>query len=286
MGWFWQSPPSARAEGSSNVPPATSTEAAQPPQAKASPSGPESGSGDRELAMFMDMLMKDVSQSSSSSPSSAQQKPQPPPSSAPSSSSSPSPSQSQSQSQASSESKSTLSSWLPWGSTKSTTTTDAATEPAGARKKKTRSPQSVAMSEHVLPTTMSCRDAFDYAWHCHTPASQWNAVYRYGSVRTCSELWDDFWFCMRTRSYPPELRAEAIREHYRAKEEAKYGGGRPSSEDVWESRDERVPPGTAFKKSFDPPIVDDAEFQRVDAERRRRIREAMGIEEGRDGGGK
>jgi hypothetical protein len=130
------------------------------------------------------------------------------------------------------------------------------------------------MSEHSLPTTMSCRDAFDYAWHCHTPGSQWNAVYRYGGVRPCTELWDDFWFCMRTKSYSPELRAEAVREHYRAKEEAKYGGGRPSSEDIWQSRDERVAPGTAFQASFDPPIADDAEYQRRDAEERRRRRAA------------
>jgi hypothetical protein len=129
------------------------------------------------------------------------------------------------------------------------------------------------MSAHSLPTTLSCRDAFDYAWHCHTPGSQWNAVYRYGSVRPCTELWDDFWFCMRTKSYSPEMRAAAIREHYAAKEETKYGGGRPSSEDVWESRDERVAPGTAFQAKFDPPIVDDEEFQRADAERRRRVME-------------
>ncbi|KAL2174389.1 uncharacterized protein P884DRAFT_263728 [Thermothelomyces heterothallicus CBS 202.75] len=274
MGWLWQSSPSVKAEGSSSVPPATSTTpsssvAETPPQAKASPSGPESSPGDREIAMFMDMLMKDA-QSSSSAQHETQ--PPPPPSSLPSSL----------PSQASSDSKSTRSSWLPWASTKPAA--DLAVEQAESPRRKTRSPQSLAMSEHVLPTTMSCRDAFDYAWHCHTPGSQWNAVYRYGSVRTCSELWDDFWFCMRTKSYPPELRAEAIREHYRAKEEAKYGGGKPSSEDVWESREERVPPGTAFKKSFDPPIVDDAEFQRVDAERRRRIREAIGIE-GRGGGG-
>jgi hypothetical protein len=140
------------------------------------------------------------------------------------------------------------------------------------------------MSEYSLPTTMSCRDAFDYAWHCHTPGSQWNAVYRYGTVRTCSELWDDFWFCMRTKSYSPELRAEAIKEHYRAKEEAKYGGGKPSSEDIWESREERVAPGTAFNKPYVPPAVDDAEAQMIEAERRRRIRVAAGIENGDDEG--
>ncbi|KAL2133450.1 hypothetical protein VTI74DRAFT_2336 [Chaetomium olivicolor] len=141
------------------------------------------------------------------------------------------------------------------------------------------------MSEHSLPTTMSCRDAFDYAWHCHTPGSQWNAVYRYGTVRHCSELWDDFWFCMRTKSYSPEMKAEAIKAHYRAKEEAKYGGGKPSSEDVWESREERVEPGTVFVKKFEPPVVDDDEFNRVDAENRRRIRE-MVEERERNGGNK
>lgn len=144
------------------------------------------------------------------------------------------------------------------------------------------------MSEHVLPSTMSCRDAFDYAWHCQTPGSQLTSVYRYGAVRTCSELWDDFWFCMRTKSYSPELRAQAIRAHYRAKEEAKYGGGKPSSEDVWESREERVAPGTAFRAPFDLPLPagarasDDAELQRREAEWRRRVREENGIFDGRE----
>ena len=125
---------------------------------------------------------------------------------------------------------------------------------------------------------MSCRDAFDYAWHCHTPGAQWNAVYRYGSVRSCSELWDNFWFCMRTKSFAPEQKAAAIRAHYREKEEKKYGGGRPSSEDVWESRKEMVPPGSAFQTKFDPPIESDEEYQRADAERRRKIRREMGID--------
>ncbi len=134
------------------------------------------------------------------------------------------------------------------------------------------------MSEELLPTTMSCRDAFDYAWHCHTPGAQWNAVYRYGSVRSCSELWDDFWFCMRTKSYGPEMKAEAIKMHYREKEEKKYGGGQPNSEHVWETRTEKVKPGTAFSVKFDPPM-DDEERQRLDAERRRRIRREHGIED-------
>ncbi|VBB83613.1 Putative protein of unknown function [Podospora comata] len=136
-----------------------------------------------------------------------------------------------------------------------------------------RSEASIAMSEALLPTTMSCQDAFDYAWHCHTPGSQVNSVYRYGGVRQCTELWDDFWFCMRTKSWDPKLRAEAIKDHFRKKEAAKYGRGQPSSEDIWESRDKMVEPGTTFNKSFDPPIKDDAAFEREDQETRRKIRE-------------
>lgn len=88
---------------------------------------------------------------------------------------------------------------------------------------------------------------------------------------------------MRTRTYPPEARAEAIKEHYRAKEARKYGGGKPSSEDIWESREERVPPGTAFREPFEPPVVDDKAYRREDAERRKRLREAAGIKD--DGSG-
>ena len=163
------------------------------------------------------------------------------------------------------------SSWFSWGSAPSPQAQQAQQLPPDlAPRSRGRSPESIAISESQLPTTMSCRDAFDYAWHCHTPGSQWNAVYRYGSIRSCSELWDDFWFCMRTKSYPPEAKAEVIREHYRAKEKAKYDGGSPSSEDIWESRKELVPPGTAFQTKF-ALQRDDAESQKVDTEVRRKI---------------
>ncbi|SPJ93253.1 uncharacterized protein FTOL_13859 [Fusarium torulosum] len=65
-------------------------------------------------------------------------------------------------------------------------------------------------------------------------------------VQFDGENWDDFWFCMRTKGYSAEQREKAIKEHYRAKEFVKYGPGKPSSEDVWESRDEKVPEGTTF----------------------------------------
>ncbi|AEO71046.1 d74faeae-aa32-4c73-81b2-b779767a786d [Thermothielavioides terrestris] len=287
MGWFWQPSPSPKPqpEGSSDSPAVASSTAAPPAATQRPPaesqSGPEPDAAERELALFMHMLLKDTQSSSSSSssqPSAQQEQQQQQPPQTPSSTSKPEP----------------PSSWFSWASARSRGEPPAAgpsseqqqdqqPSKAGSKPPRTRTPQSLAMSEHLLPTSMSCRDAFDYAWHCHTPGAQWNAVYRYGSVRPCTELWDDFWFCMRTKSLAPAARAEAVRAHYRAKEAAKYGGGRPSSEDVWESRDERVAPGTAFQAKFEPPIADDDEFRRADAERRRRIREAMGAEKGEQG---
>lgn len=134
-----------------------------------------------------------------------------------------------------------------------------------------------ALSEDLLPSDMSCRQAFDLAWQCNSLGGQWNAVYRYGSMRSCSEQWDDFWFCMRTKSYSPEMRERAIKEHYRKKEHAKYGSGRPSSEDIWEARTTKLEPGTVFVESFDPPKdVDDDEWRRQESERRRKIRDGLG----------
>ncbi|RBQ71456.1 hypothetical protein FVER14953_00721 [Fusarium verticillioides] len=109
-----------------------------------------------------------------------------------------------------------------------------------------------ALSEALLPTDMSCRQAFDQAWACNSMGGQFNAVYRYGEMRSCSEHWDDFWFCMRTKSYSPEMREKAIRDYYRAKEFTKYGPGKPSSEDVWESREDKVPEGTVFNEPVEP----------------------------------
>lgn len=136
------------------------------------------------------------------------------------------------------------------------------------------SPASAAINESVLPTDMSCKDAFDYAWHCNSPGSQFTAVYRYGAVRSCSELWDDFWFCMRTKSFSAEMRAQEIKAHFRVREHDKYyAPGKPSSEDVWESREEKVAPGTAFRATFDDPREDDTEWRLQEMERRRRIRD-------------
>ena len=104
----------------------------------------------------------------------------------------------------------------------------------------------------LYPTTMSCRDAFDAAFYCQSLGGQFNNVYRYGTLRSCSEHWNDFWFCMRTKSYGDADKAKVVGERYREKER-KYREG-PSSEDVWEERK----PGEELRNAFmkDPDEVD------------------------------
>ena len=158
-----------------------------------------------------------------------------------------------------------------------------------------------SLAEATLPVSMSCRQAFDLAWACQSPAGQWRAVYRHGGVRPCSDLWDDFWFCMRVKGYAEgPLKEEAVRSHYRKKEiDRYYLPGRPSSEDVWRSRtvDEILPPGAVFQQNFQVVVGNGNEAQSkesgpgkddagredavkilADAERRQKIREGMGYE--------
>ncbi|KAF3483547.1 uncharacterized protein GIQ15_02871 [Arthroderma uncinatum] len=101
-----------------------------------------------------------------------------------------------------------------------------------------KSPSTQFQSESLYPKTMSCRSAFDYAYFCQSFGGQWVNVYRYGELRSCSEHWSDFWFCMRSKSLPDEEREKAISDRYRRKS-IKYKTG-PSSEDVWELRKEPV----------------------------------------------
>lgn len=135
-----------------------------------------------------------------------------------------------------------ISSWLTLKSSSST---------GSVKRIVTEAPLGDALSERLLPNDMSCRQAFDQAWACNSMGGQWNAVYRYGEMRSCSEQWDDFWFCMRTKSYSGEMREKAIRAHYRNKDYAKYGPGKPSSEDIWDSRDDLVQPGSVFTEPIE-----------------------------------
>ncbi|KAL4898402.1 hypothetical protein BDV59DRAFT_166750 [Aspergillus ambiguus] len=106
-------------------------------------------------------------------------------------------------------------------------------------------PSSIA-PESLYPETMSCRSAFDYAFFCQSFGGQFVNVYRYGELRSCSEHWDNFWLCMKTRTYPAESKKAAIRDHYR-KKAIKYKTG-PSSEDVWDLRTKPVE--DAFQGDF------------------------------------
>ena len=99
---------------------------------------------------------------------------------------------------------------------------------------------------------MSCREAFDAAFYCTSLGGQFNNLYRYGTVGSCSENWSDFWFCMRTRGYGKAEKEARIMARYRDKERRKYGGDElgKSSEDVWKSRDRKVEWGETFNAPF------------------------------------
>jgi len=153
---------------------------------------------------------------------------------------------------------------------------------------KTAQPQShptghEPLSEQLLPTTMSCRTAFDAAFYCNSFGGRFNDLYRYGNLRSCSESWNDFWFCMRTRTFSSPQKEEAIKDHYRKKEEAKYGRGRgsgkDSSEDIWRSREKKMEWGEAFNKEFEEFEGSDEEWRKVQREWRakeRRVDGSMG----------
>ncbi|KAE8378711.1 hypothetical protein BDV26DRAFT_261048 [Aspergillus bertholletiae] len=112
--------------------------------------------------------------------------------------------------------------------------------------KSASSPPSSIAPESLYPDTMSCRSAFDYAFFCQSFGGQFVNVYRYGELRSCSEHWDNFWHCMKTRTWSDGARKKAIRDHYR-KKTIKYKTG-PSSEDVWDLRTEPV--RNAFEGDF------------------------------------
>ncbi|KAI0884676.1 uncharacterized protein GGS22DRAFT_164072 [Annulohypoxylon maeteangense] len=258
MGWMWSSSPSPPSKG----PNSTSNPSSEPPKPSSPTKQAESEYSDPEIAKFMAQLQEEFgSKSKPAEPA------QPAP---PSSSSDPPPSQS-------SSSPSSSSSWSNylWGATKSTPS------PSTSTSTQQWSPTQLdPLSEALLPTSMSCRQAFDAAFHCNSLGGQWTSVYREGNVRTCSEHWDDFWFCMRARTLSSPQKEEAIRAHYRKKEYAKYfAPGRLSSTDVWETRTEMVQPGSVFNETLEMPDVSDDEWRRQEIERRRLVRERLAEEE-------
>lgn len=101
--------------------------------------------------------------------------------------------------------------------------------------------------DSLYPSEIHCRSAFDYALFCQSFGGQFVNIYRYGQFRSCSNHWEDFWLCMRTRQWDEKDRVKAIKEHYR-KKAVKYKTG-PSSEDIWEVR--REPVKDAFQDSLE-----------------------------------
>jgi hypothetical protein len=96
---------------------------------------------------------------------------------------------------------------------------------------------------------MSCRAAFDSAFYCSSLGGHFNDIYRYGQLRSCSDHWNDFWFCMRTKnSYSgQDVKERMIQDRYREKEERLKSG--PNSEDIWRKRG----PGEEVKGAFSRP---------------------------------
>lgn len=92
--------------------------------------------------------------------------------------------------------------------------------------------------DSLYPTEMSCRSSLDYALFCQSFGGQFVNVYRYGSFRSCSNHWSDFWLCMRVRNWDNPDKKKAIQDHYRQKA-IKWKTG-PSSEDIWQVRTEPV----------------------------------------------
>jgi hypothetical protein len=120
----------------------------------------------------------------------------------------------------------------PTNSPNTTSTEDTSTYHPARTNSESKTPS------QLYPTELSCRAAFDAAYHCQLPGGQFLNVYRYGTMRNCSELWSNFWFCMRTNRgfMTEEERVERIQQFYRQREERLRSG--PSSEDIWEARKE------------------------------------------------
>ncbi|KAI0112189.1 hypothetical protein GGR51DRAFT_59416 [Nemania sp. FL0031] len=276
MGWLWSSGPAPK----NTVQDTPSTTKNQSP-----PKAPEPTYSDPEIAKFMAQIQQEFGGSNNNNKNNnTAPPPRSPPIPAPKAD--PTPARSQTTSS---------SSWWPWGSSTQPTQPTTTTSPPPTPSQSTFSPSPPSpaaepdqparldpLSESLLPTTMSCRQAFDQAFHCNSVGGQWTSVYRSGSVRSCSEQWDDFWFCMRTRAYSGPVKEEAIRDYYRQKELRKYGPGMPSSTDVWEPRTEKLPPGSAFQVRYQKPDIDDEEWRRLEIQHRRQVQRMLREEEERE----
>ncbi|APA07893.1 hypothetical protein SS1G_00495 [Sclerotinia sclerotiorum 1980 UF-70] len=155
-------------------------------------------------------------------------------------------------------------------------------EPSHSQSSTQTSPQtppqndtSEPLSTQLLPTTMSCRTAFDAAFYCQSLGGQFNNLYRYGTARDCSDTWSDFWFCMKTRTYGDNEKAKLIKARWMEKEKRKYGDPEDknkelgkSSEDVWKGREQRLEWGEAFCVKEPKWTGSDDEWRKMEKEHR------------------
>lgn len=112
--------------------------------------------------------------------------------------------------------------------------------------------------EKMHPKSMSCRQAFDQAFYCHSLGGKFKDVYRFGELRSCNEQWGAFWFCMRTRTLDDGEKARQMTKFYQdrdTKRKEEHG----SSEDVWDIRTRSV--REAFGK--DPDTIDISQKQQA-----------------------
>ncbi|KAF2009221.1 hypothetical protein BU24DRAFT_428762 [Aaosphaeria arxii CBS 175.79] len=102
------------------------------------------------------------------------------------------------------------------------------------------SASSTSTSTSPYPTKMSCTAAFDAAFYCSSLGGHFNDIYRYGELRSCSDHWRDWRFCMGLNVYGKARQEEMIANHYKEKEDKVRG--KPNSEDIWDRRgdDERI----------------------------------------------
>ncbi|KAI0137423.1 hypothetical protein BJ170DRAFT_60556 [Xylariales sp. AK1849] len=275
MGWMWSSPSPPKA----TIDDKAAATRIPAPTVVAAPTEPDSAYSDPEIAKFMAQLQAEFGGGSSSSKPTGPARSEAPATAPPSAAK---PTLVASSTTAPSETKPSWSSL--WSSSSSQSASDLPTPstqtntPQGFPDETSSSTPLDPVSESLLPTSMSCRQAFDAAFYCQSVGGQWNAVFRQGEVRSCSEPWNDFWFCMRTRAMTGRVKEEAVREYYRGKERARYGPGMPSSKDVWESREEKVPVGSAFSLPAPNPDVSDEEWYALEIVRRRTVQEALAAE--------
>lgn len=80
----------------------------------------------------------------------------------------------------------------------------------------------------------SASQTFDAVWNCYTLGAQALNYYRYGEKKDCTQKWEDFKFCLTTKTKSNEIADRMIREREQEKAMAKKRSR--SSEEVWELR--------------------------------------------------